>query len=100
MTTGWVLVPTTLEFSSTAEWLSIDTVASCERTTAPWARTVPAPIQAGPSSTAESAMTGAGTSGHARLKLTAHLQALRVDHSIPTDAAGRNPGPGRRAQPA
>jgi hypothetical protein len=43
----------------------MDTVASWERTTAPWARTVPTPIQAGPSSTAESAITGAGTSGHA-----------------------------------
>jgi hypothetical protein len=62
---GWSLVPTTLEFSSTAEWLSIDTVASWERTTVPWARTTPAPIQAGPSSTAESAITGAGTSGQA-----------------------------------
>ena len=54
-----------VEFSSTAEWLSIDTVASCERTPAPWARPAPAPIQAGPSSTAESAITGAGTSGQA-----------------------------------
>ena len=65
MATGWEPVPTTLEFSSTAEWLSMETVASWERTTAPWARTVPAPIQLGPSSTAESAITGAGTSGHA-----------------------------------
>jgi uncharacterized membrane protein len=65
MATGWVLVPMTLEFSSTAEWLSMDTVASWERTTAPWARTTPAPIQTGPSSAVESAITGAGTSGHA-----------------------------------
>ena len=58
-------MPTTLEFSSTAEWMPIDSASWWERTTASWARTVPAPIQAGPSSTAESAITGTDTSGHA-----------------------------------
>jgi hypothetical protein len=62
-------VPTTLEFSSTAEWLSIETVASWERTTAPWARITPAPIQAVPRIQAESAICAAGTSGLAWLKL-------------------------------
>src|SRR3954465_5428647 len=75
ITTGWAAVPTTVEFSSTAEWLPIDAVASWERTTAPWARTTPAPIQAVPRISADSAITGAGTSGQAWLKLTAHLHA-------------------------
>ena len=66
ITTGCAPVPMTLQFSSTAEWLSIETVASWERTTAPWARTTPAPTQAVPRISAESAILG---SRHIRTRM-------------------------------
>jgi hypothetical protein len=69
--TGSSGVPTTTPFSSTAEWLPIDTVPSWRaRTTRPWANTAPAPTWTGPTRRAEPAICGAGWSGQARLRLT------------------------------
>jgi len=82
ITAAWARVPTTLEFSSTAEWLPIDTASWWERTTVPWARTAPAPIQAVPNTTADGATTGAGASGQARLRL------IGPPFGIPSGPAG------------
>ena len=60
----------TTPFSRMAEWLPMLTAAPCARTTRPCARIAPAPTCTSPSTTAERAISGWGSSTSSWLKLT------------------------------
>ena len=62
MVVGIVALPTTTEFSSTADPVPTSTPAPCERITAPSASSDPSPRRAVPSTTAERAICGAPAS--------------------------------------
>src|SRR3954454_4155812 len=81
--TGCAGVPITTPFSSTAEWLPIDTDSWRARTTTPWARIAPAPTCIAPSSVAQATISGCGWAASSRFRLISeHPLALRLSERV------------------